>query len=100
MYEDDGKTNGALENGQNEILYFTSENGNGFTTFRLTKGGGNYKNMPVEREMEFILHNFQKAPALVKMDGKKLVFQWDKTLKQLRFHLKWKMTDSVIEVKY
>lgn len=100
MYEDDGKTNGALETGMNEFLTYKAEYVNGKITFRLNKSGGNYNGMPIERNIEFIIHNFKKMPTSVNVDNKNVVYQWDNNLKQLRFNLKWKMKPSKVDIKF
>jgi oligosaccharide 4-alpha-D-glucosyltransferase len=99
MYEDDGKINGDLEKGMNELLNFKAEASNGGIAFTLSKSGGKYERMPLERNLEFVIHNVPKAPTSTSADGKNLVSQWDKDLKQLRFILKWKMEPSKIDIK-
>lgn len=50
MYEDDGKTFGAYEKGQYELLRFQNVSGK---TFLFSRTGKQYKGMPVQRNVRF-----------------------------------------------
>lgn len=100
MYEDDGKTSGDFENGAYELLNFKAESSHGQLAFTLSKSGGEYEGMPLQRNLEFVIHNFPKAPASASAGDANLVSDWDKDLKQLRFVLKWKMEPAKIDIKY
>lgn len=59
MYEDDGKTFGAYENGNFQLLQFHSEKGRKFT-FSVT--GNGYKGMPIKREVTFKVIGGKEKP--------------------------------------
>ena len=100
QYEDDGNTNGTMEKGWDEFLQFNAVTIAKGIQFSLSKTGGTYEGMPLERTVTFIIHNVQKQPVSVKSGNNKIVSAWDKEHKQLRFSFNWKMKPEKIEITY
>jgi len=84
----------------NELLNFRAEDDRGGIAITLSRSGGKYEGMPLERNLEFIIHNVQKAPVSAGVAGRNLTCLWDKDLRQLRFIVKWNMKPLRIDIKY
>ncbi len=97
LYNDDGITPNAFENGAYELLHFESElekkqleldfeaeTGKAFQTSNKT--------------MEVIIHNISTKPKKVKVDGKKVEFNWNSSSKILTISMEWN-TRKESEVK-
>lgn len=84
LYNDDGETPKAFENGQYELLAFTSD----YSKSKLkivvdTEIGSEYKSD--SKTINWVLHNIEKKPKKVFVGKKSIEFTWDKESKTLRF---------------
>ncbi|MBR9912261.1 MAG: DUF5110 domain-containing protein [Gammaproteobacteria bacterium] len=70
MYEDDGETYQAYEQGKYELLEFSASSGGNGLTIELQRqqGEAGYEGMPDARRMHLVLHNIE-AEAEVEMGG-------------------------------
>ena len=89
LYNDDGETPKAYENGAYELISFKSKNTSKSINIELNAEiGEQYKS--VKKAYEFVIHNIQEQPKEVKIGRKKQNFEWDKEKKTLHIPLKWK----------
>jgi oligosaccharide 4-alpha-D-glucosyltransferase len=61
MYEDDGRTHWALEKGAFELLHFNAVRQDHQLTVELSRKTGGYPGMPVSRDVNLVIHNWQGA---------------------------------------
>lgn len=69
MYEDDGKTHQAIEQGLFELLQFSAQQQK-HLSIKLNRTGKGYKGMPKERQMTLIIHNINQAPTNISLNDK------------------------------
>ncbi len=80
FYNDDGMTKHAFEKGKYEILEFEAENEKwGIEIDFEAEMGENYNSET--KTIDLIIHNIDKAPKRIKLDHKKIQFEYD-SLKQ------------------
>jgi oligosaccharide 4-alpha-D-glucosyltransferase len=72
MYEDDGWSFGAFEEGAYELLYFSGKTGQKQMTLTITRSGNGYAGMPESRLVEWVFYGKTKALKEVVVDGLKL----------------------------
>ncbi len=63
MYEDDGKSNHSISNGEFEVLHFNANQGKNRVEFTFNKTGKGYPAQPEKRNILFIIHHWLKAPS-------------------------------------
>lgn len=98
LYLDDGKTKSSFEKGKYEILTFETENEKKHFEIDIeTKVGSVYQ--PSEKEFTFVVHLFPKKPKNIKLDRKKLSFDYDKTSQKLTFKTTFLTEDQEIKIK-
>ena len=98
IYFDNGKTARNFENGQYEILELEAEvSKNSLEIDVETKLGKNY--VATEKNFHFIIHNINKKPKLITLNGKKLPFEFDLTYKRAIFNLNYLQNESEIKIK-
>lgn len=84
LYNDDGKTPAAYEKGEYEILRFNSAYKPGKLSISLiSETGDHYK--AIDKKISHTIHNIEKQPKKVSINGKKVDFIWDKKSNTLRF---------------
>nr|WP_315260876.1 TIM-barrel domain-containing protein [uncultured Duganella sp.] len=86
LYDDDGLTAQAYEQGKYELLHFTSKLDGKTLSLRAESEIGKHYQRP-ERAIALTVHNIGSAPSSVRVDGKIAVFAWDETSKQLTVQL-------------
>ena len=89
LYNDDGKTVDAFKQGKYEILIFTSKNKKKRILFQFkSEIGKDYQ--AKSKEIQFIIHHITKKPKFIKVNTKKVPFNWNEDKKTLRILLDYK----------
>ena len=68
MYDDDGHSRLAPDNGHNEVLEFSARQQDGGLTIELKREGGDYAGKPAVRQMELVVHGWKSAPQALSVD--------------------------------
>ncbi|WP_374360890.1 TIM-barrel domain-containing protein [Pseudoduganella danionis] len=82
LYDDDGSTANAYEQGQYELLNFASKLQGRELTISVTAETGKQYQRP-DRSIALQVHNVTRAPSVVRVDGKAVMFVWDESSKVL-----------------
>jgi len=82
LYDDDGLTANAYEQGQYELLSFTSKLQGRELNINVSSEAGKQYQRP-DRSIALQVHNVVRAPSVVRVDGKAVMFVWDETSKLL-----------------
>ncbi|MRW92292.1 DUF5110 domain-containing protein [Duganella sp. FT80W] len=82
LYDDDGLTAQAYEQGKYELLRFTSTLRDKTLSLRVASEVGKQYQRP-ERGIALSVHNVGAAPSSVRVDGKVAVFAWDQATRLL-----------------
>ena len=84
LYNDDGQTPNAFENGAFEIIEYKASVTKKFIGIKInTEVGKNYQS--TTKKITFIIHNLTLAPKKIQLDGKTIDFKFNK--KQLQFDI-------------
>jgi len=86
LYDDDGLTARAYEQGKYELLRFTSKLRDGALSLRVESEVSRQYQRP-ERDIALTVHNVGSAPSSVRVDGKVAVYGWDEQSRQLTVQL-------------
>jgi len=86
LYDDDGTTAQAYEQGKYELLHFASKLQGRSLTLRIESEVGKQYERP-ERGIALQVHNVTAHPSLVRVEGKPVVFVWDEAAKVLNIQL-------------
>jgi alpha-glucosidase (family GH31 glycosyl hydrolase) len=86
LYDDDGLTAQAYEQGKYELLHFTSKLEGKALSLRVDSETGKQYQRP-DRAIALTVHNVSSAPSSVRIDGKVTVFAWDEATRQLTVQL-------------
>lgn len=70
MYEDDGKSYQAIEQGLFELLQFSAKQQQKQLTINLNRTGKGYNGMPQERNMTLVIHNIAQVPNKISLNNK------------------------------
>jgi alpha-glucosidase (family GH31 glycosyl hydrolase) len=95
LFDDDGVTPEAFENGNYEMVNFTSHTNKKTLEIRFESEKGESFAV-VNREFELIIHNIAKQPKKVKLAGKKADHNWNAEKKLLSVKVKFKSGDAII----
>jgi oligosaccharide 4-alpha-D-glucosyltransferase len=109
MYEDDGKTRGAMAAGEYQLLKFDASQRGKRLEIRLSSSGKGYAGAPQTRDMEMLVHNWQTPVKAVKVaDGlldaqaaenvSGAGFYYDPEQSLLRIRFAWSGEESAIGV--
>jgi alpha-glucosidase (family GH31 glycosyl hydrolase) len=103
FYNDNGKSTNAIKNRNYELMVFDSGYKGSNLKFELKyylwHEDGKTKR-PSDKTVDFIVHNIQKEPKYVKVDGKKIAIYYDLKTKMLRIPITWKAeTEKEIKIK-
>ncbi|MGB6267710.1 MAG: TIM-barrel domain-containing protein, partial [Olleya sp.] len=100
LYNDDGATKNAFENGQYEILEFEAETSNNNLELEFeAEIGANYS--ASTKQIEVVIHNFPKSPKRIKFNRKKIEFNYNEATKILTYKVNWKTSKEVeTQIKY
>ncbi|MDQ2180012.1 DUF5110 domain-containing protein [Marinifilum sp. D714] len=84
LYNDDGETPAAYEKGEYEMLRFNSAYKSGKLSIDLiSETGDHYK--AIDKRISHTIHNIEKQPKKVRINGKRVDFIWDEKSNTLRF---------------
>jgi alpha-glucosidase (family GH31 glycosyl hydrolase) len=86
LYDDDGLTAQAYEQGKYELLHFASKLQSGALSLRIESEVGKQYQRP-ERAIALHVHNVAAKPGAVRIDGKVAVYAWDADSKLLTVDL-------------
>jgi alpha-glucosidase/oligosaccharide 4-alpha-D-glucosyltransferase len=86
LYDDDGLTAQAFEQGKYELLHFASKLRGRALTLHIESEVGKRYQRP-ERGVALQVHNITTKPSSVRVDGKATVFAWDATARLLTVQL-------------
>ena len=97
LYDDDGTTAHAFEQGKYALLQFNSLYRSGSLTISLlTISGVNY--VATDRDVNLIVHNVSKRPEQVLVENRPVNFNWDAQTKQLSVQMQWlKQTEKHVK---
>ena len=97
MYNDDGETTNAFEKGEYELLEFEAENKKRWLEIEFeAEIGKNYSSK--NKTIDLVIHNIQKQPKRIKVDGKKISIVWNLQSKMLSIYVNWN-TNAALEIK-
>jgi len=110
MYEDDGKTHQAIDKGLYELLQFSAQQKADKLQINLNRmqgsaksnqqGSKGYPDMPAQRDMTLVIHNWPTKPNNIYLGGKKLATGiWDKAQKTLTVSFNWQHQALTLTVK-
>ena len=86
LYDDDGLTAQAYEQGKYELLRFASTvQGRSLNLRIASEAGRQHRRLP--RAFDVNVHNIDQKPASVRVDGKPVAFAWDATTRLLTIKL-------------
>jgi alpha-glucosidase (family GH31 glycosyl hydrolase) len=86
LYDDDGETAQAYEQGKYELLHFASKLQGRELTLSLSSETGAHYQRP-QRTIALQVHNVGAKPAAVKLDGRAVDFAWDGAARLLTVQL-------------
>jgi len=86
LYDDDGLTAQAYEQGKYELLHFASKLAGSTLSLRIESEIGKQYQRP-ERAIALQVHNVGTKPAAVRIDGKVAVYAWDAETKLLTVNM-------------
>ncbi len=88
LYDDDGKTPNAYENGKYELLKFDSTASSEELSIHFSsEKGTDY--VSSTRNITLVIHNIDSAPKSVAIDGSDLQFDWSEEYNTLKVILDW-----------
>ncbi|MGE4071722.1 MAG: TIM-barrel domain-containing protein [Lysobacterales bacterium] len=73
MYDDDGHSRLAPDNGHNELLSFSAIQQDGSLSIELKRKGGDYPGKPAVRQMQLVVHGWKSAPQALTAGSETLV---------------------------
>ncbi len=100
IYNDDGLTNNAFEKGEYEIIKFEFDQEKRCFEFEFEAEIG--KNYQTEtKQINLIIHNYDKAPIQVKLNRKKVQSTYDSVKKTLTIPVNWNTSDDIeLKIKF
>jgi len=99
LYNDDGLTPEAFENGKFEILHFHYQNQGYNIRFSIeTETGKNF--VSTEKYIDLIIRRLDKKPKKVFIDGKRRAFEWDEPSGKLIAKVISKAKTVKVELRY
>ena len=96
LFEDDRTSTTTVENGRYALLTFSDSMTQSALEITLSKSQDSPMT-PSEKDIRLLIHNIDKSPKSVSVNGKKLnkkAYQYDKGTKTLRVDNKWNPTES------
>jgi len=100
LYNDDGKTKNAFEKGKYEILEFEAETCKKRLDIEFEAKIGAHYSISTKR-IEVVIHNFPKKPKRIKLNRKKIDFNYNEVKMTLSFNVKWNTLKEVeAQIKY
>lgn len=102
MYEDDGATHDAVAKKQYQLLSFDAQQQGHALKLQLDQTGPGYQDMPANRNIELVIHNWQQIPTDIRLNGQSLDSQhysWQQHSNLLTLKLDWQQKRLNLEVK-
>lgn len=98
LYNDNGRLPNAFESKSYEIIEFKAASNDSNLDFEFeNKIGKTYST--ASKVVEMFVHNVSEKPKYVKIDGKKIDFQWDSETKILKFIVNWRNPSEGKDIK-
>src|SRR5690606_9811611 len=85
LYNDDGLTSEAFEKGRYEIINFSSETAQDQLQIHIDLDKGNI--LSVDKKINLIVHNLDRKPKKIRLNGEKVRTHFDKKTKSLTLDL-------------
>ncbi|WP_282069382.1 TIM-barrel domain-containing protein [Olleya namhaensis] len=100
LYNDDGATKNAFEKGKYEILEFDSKTTKKALELQFdAEVGSDY--VTTSKKITVVIHNFPSDPKRIKIDNKKLDFNYNQISKILSFDVQWNPSSAIkTQIKY
>ena len=100
LYNDDGETANAFEKGNYELLFFESETNKRCLEFEFkAETGSKYSSENII--IDLVIHNIDKEPKRLKVDGKKILVVWSSLNKTLSIPINWDTNEELeINIKF
>lgn len=98
MYNDDGETPDAYGKGNYELLNFGSKYKKGKLVIQVEQQKG-VAFQSIDREITLLIHNVERAPMKIKIDGEMSTTKWDEKSKTHRVTFKFKEGAKTLKVK-
>ncbi len=100
LYNDDGATKNAFEKGKYEVLEFDSKTTKKGLELQFdAEVGSNYAT--TSKKITVVIHNFPSDPKRIKIDNKKLDFNYNQISKILSFDVQWNPSSAIkTQIKY
>ncbi len=100
LYIDDGKTPNAYQKGDFEMLHFSSKVGKNKLELEFNSEKGKNYNKKTPKEIKMVIQNYTQAPKCIKVNGKKIPFNWEASKKTISFIVKWNANKAIkIKIK-
>jgi len=100
MYEDDGEMFQAIKQDSFELLSFTASQKEQSLTIDLSHNNNTYKGMPNNREINLVIHNWQKQPNSVNITNQQeLKANWDMNNKTLSISFSWQHEPLTLHIE-
>jgi alpha-glucosidase (family GH31 glycosyl hydrolase) len=94
LYHDDGLISNAYEKGNYEHIQFKSEFNKRCLDFKFEcESGSNFNSQ--KKQIKLLIHNILKMPKRVKVNGKKINFDWDKDQKIITIPIDWNSSNTL-----
>ncbi len=107
IYEDDGASFSSIENEQCQIINSAASSSKHLLHFIIESDNGKYKGKSDQRELRIIIHNFQKMPKQIFLNGRSLKlkkrskgdYTWSKENRILIVNLIWQNGDLDLRIE-
>ncbi len=100
MYEDDGEMFQANVQGLFELLSFKASYNDKQLSFDLSHHGGGYTDMPANRKMKLIVHNWQNKPSKISVGKQKAQqIDWNEKTKELSIKFTWQHQPLTLSIE-
>lgn len=103
VYDDDGTSPGAYENGQYELLQLRSDRtSDGGVILRIEGERHDYPGRPDRRIIQFQIYGLERKPSGVRLDGNDAsgAAQWDADLRRLELSVPWEGQPRAVAVAF
>ena len=100
IYEDDGVSLDAISKNNFELLTFNAKHKNAALEISLKRDGGSYPQMPKERALNLMIHNWCQKPKAVLFNNQKVSqYQWQQASCLLTVPVNWQHQASRLVVR-
>ncbi len=99
LFEDDGENPNSMRDSSFEFLNFKAQHTQQKLEIKLSRTGDGYKGMPIDRNIELVIHNWNSRHREINIDGYKLdESNYDEKAKMLTLELTWRDKELSIEI--